>query len=251
MYGFTILSEIFDVVGIFNYYASVGGVLCIQTALSLLFMWACNWYYKPMIVFCVLGFLQLTTVLMEAGYAYVYDDDEGYTPLTSVQICQACYNPLAIGALTLPYVYYHHGSIFRAKWFDILITISLWLTAIQPEIVRKLLRDYSKEEIEDTLSVNLCRGCDRGVPWYARVVLFVNQTWAIAFTIIVYVMSIDFAVERDWINSYEKGITIFTIVCQSFILLLFLHYRFHGLLSNPCATRSTNTRNRSRNRKSQ
>ncbi|ETO20334.1 hypothetical protein RFI_16884 [Reticulomyxa filosa] len=70
MYGFSLLSGIFDVVGIFNYYVTAVGVLGIQTALSVLFMWACNWTFVPMVVFCVLGFIQLS--FEDLFYTYMY-----------------------------------------------------------------------------------------------------------------------------------------------------------------------------------
>jgi len=215
MYGFSIASGVVEALGLANFGIEICGMCCLEAAQCILFMWTCDWDYKAILIFGIIGATQLVIELIEACYAFTRDEEEESMSeeersKLGMRMCLKCYTPIVAGGAIIPYLFYNDDSFFRSQWFSICMAISFWMSAIQQDLQGRLLGQIA---LEDSQKITVA--CNGSIPWYYRAIFLVNYFWGIGFSILIYILSIEFVAGQKWENEFEKGYTIFIVASLS------------------------------------
>ncbi|ETO07002.1 hypothetical protein RFI_30390 [Reticulomyxa filosa] len=208
MYGFGVAAGVAEALSMLHFCLEIFGAIALEVSQAVLFMWACNWSKESILIFAIIGSVQLglfvffyTLQCIESWYEKLHEKEESSEEedvAKYAQMCTKCCFPALIGIGILPYLYFSNDTFFRARWFDICIAVSLWLSGIQLDIQRRTM------------------GGKKDVPWYYSIPLIFSYLWAIAFGLLTYILCIDFVKNRKWSNNFEKGYTIFIVSAYSF-----------------------------------
>ncbi|ETO12036.1 hypothetical protein RFI_25341 [Reticulomyxa filosa] len=222
MYGFGVAVGIVEAFSMLNCFVEVIAIAALESAQAVLFMWTSDWDVHSIIFFGAIGGGKIILQWVESWYEESHEEEKGNTALekvsTCAQVCIKCYLPIFLGLTTLPYLYFNKDSYFRTDWFDVCITVTLWLAGVMFEYHGKLMRKLLQSgELEYSIAY--------------VIVWFLNTIWTIGFAVLTYVLCILIVKDRSWANLYEKIFTIAivagysTSVCLCCCQLLYLAFR--------------------------